>query len=85
MKSEPIDPDVSAVMKEEKSRGRRITDEEQRALQQKFKRDFERLLKNGNEKQFRAFLIVHEQREGSEQFERSLKLWQAYQQKYGKT
>lgn len=81
MANKDDDQEIQAVRREEMSRGRQPVDTDQRKLIRKFKRDFEELLLNGDRKQFRSFLIAHGQQEGSEQFEASMKHWQAYQRK----
>jgi hypothetical protein len=73
------DQDVQAVRREEMSRGRQPIDTSQLELKRKFKRDFEELLLNGDQKQFRLFLIALGQEESGEQFEASMKHWQSYQ------
>lgn len=75
---------VRSVMREEMSRGKRPVDEDQRALSKQFKKDFIGLLKEGNARQFKAFLIAHGQLEGSERFVQSMSLWNSYQRDLSK-
>lgn len=79
MSDQTEDPEIMAVRREETSRGRRPIDTEQEELTRKFKRDFEELLLNGSQKQFRAFLSAHGQQVGTERYEASMKLWDVYQ------
>jgi len=71
------DPEIQKVYREEVRR--RATDEELKAQAKQFERDFIRLVKEGNEKRFRAFLIAHGLHEDAGQFENALKLWREYQ------
>lgn len=78
MKNKNIDKEIHDVMKEEKSRSKAIFDSEARKRNDLFKRDFLRLIHEGNVEKFRAYLISCGQQPGSEKFRISMRAWNEY-------
>lgn len=84
-KKKTTDEEIKDVMIEEKSRGKRKIDRDTEKLKKEFEHAFYQLLKEGDEKKFKSFLVAHGQQVGSEQYRQTMKLWNAYQRKQGWT
>jgi len=72
-----IEPDVAAVMSEEKSRGRRRVDTEARDRRRKLLADLRRFVGTGDERAFIDAARAHGVREGTPQFRELLELFWA--------
>ena len=72
-------------MIEEKSRGKRKIDRDAEKLNKQFENAFYQLLKEGDEKKFKSFLIAHGLQAGSEKYLQTMKLWNDYQKKRPRT
>jgi hypothetical protein len=79
-----FDKELGQVMREEQRRGRRPLDEDMLALKRQFERDFLSLLREGDERKFRAFLNAHGLHTGEERFQNAMRQWRAYQKQHQK-
>lgn len=58
-KKKTTDEEIKGVMIEKKSRGKRKIDRDAEKLKKDFERAFYQLLKEGDEKKFKSFLVAH--------------------------
>lgn len=79
MKKKTTDEEIKDVMIEEKSRGKRKIDRDAEKRTKQFENAFYQLLREGDEKKFKSFLIAHGQQVGSEKYRQTMKLWNDYQ------
>ena len=73
------DRDIGEVIRAERRRTQRQPDEELVALQRQFERDFYRLIREGDEKKFRAFLNAHALQAGQADYLCAMEKWRDYQ------
>lgn len=72
--------DIRDVRREEMSRGRRPPiDTDQEEKEKKYFLEFRGLLRDGDRKKFKSFLIARGQQEGTEEFVHSMNLYDQYQ------
>lgn len=72
--------DLEDVIREETSRGRRPVDTDAQRQRQQFRRDYLKLIREGNEKDFLNALRALGLREGSAEFEMYLEIWREARQ-----